>query len=69
MTQLKVVLSEKEIQEYTTEGKGAFTAAQCTYYLALCSTKFDSGSCSYILKECGYSIPNPKPPCGTCTCR
>jgi len=68
MTQLKTVLSEKEILEYSVEGKG-LSAAQCAYYLALCSTRFDSGSCGFIYEQCGVSKPNPKPPCGTCTCR
>lgn len=51
MSQLKTILSEKEIQEYSVEGKG-FTTAECLYYIALCSSGYDSGTCGWIIQQC-----------------
>lgn len=67
MSKLMKSLSNEEIKNYTE--KGGFTKAQCTYYLALCASGYDSGTCDYILKSCGYTSGTPSDPgCGTCTC-
>ena len=69
------VISDSEIDELTNSGKG-FTKAQCEYYLYLCTigvpagSPRDSGTCSWIMQQCGY---NPGTPgggggCSTCTC-
>ncbi|MGG3279573.1 glycocin F family RiPP peptide [Paenibacillus solani] len=67
MAQLKTFLSEEEIQEYSSEGKG-FSKAECLYYLGLCSSGYDSGTCSFIFEQCGFN-GGGNPPCSTCTCR
>ncbi|OXT07234.1 hypothetical protein CE561_08525 [Thermoanaerobacterium thermosaccharolyticum] len=67
MFKLMKSLSDEEIKDYTEEGKG-LTPAECTYYLLLCSTGYDSGTCSYILRECGYTGGGGGGTCGTCTC-
>lgn len=68
MSKLMKSLSNEEILEFTE--KGGFNAFQCTYYLALCSTGYDSGTCSWILKECGYTNGggNGGSGCSGCTC-
>lgn len=53
MSKLMKALSNEEISEFTEEG--GYSKAECTLYLALCSSGYDCGTCSYILKQCGYT--------------
>ncbi|GAF22877.1 MULTISPECIES: glycocin F family RiPP peptide [Shouchella] len=72
MSKLKVALSDEEIDTYTSEGKGPFDvggAAWCTYYVALCSTGRDSGTCGWIFEQCGVGGGGGGGGCGTCVCR
>lgn len=66
MSNLKRSLTDNEIADFTSNG--GYTKAECLYYIALCGTGKDSGSCGYILKQCGLSSGGGST-CGTCTCR
>ena len=74
MSKLMKLLSNEEIENYTTEGKG-LSQGQCIYYLSLCTglagnKPLDCGTCSYIFSQCGGGPSNPGTGgnCGTCTC-
>lgn len=74
MSNLMKSLSDKEINEFTKEGKG-WSPAQCAYYLGLCGVglpglgPLDSGTCMNVFKNCGYTPGSGSGgSCGTCTC-
>ncbi|GIO25512.1 glycocin F family RiPP peptide [Ornithinibacillus bavariensis] len=72
MSKLKTVLTEEEINTYTKEGKGLWDpggALWCSYYMALCSTGYDCGTCGWIFKQCGAGGGGGGGGCGTCVCR
>ncbi|MFS0673473.1 glycocin F family RiPP peptide [Ornithinibacillus sp. 179-J 7C1 HS] len=63
-------LSDDEILNFTENAKGVGDPAWCTYYLALCASGYDSGTCSWIFSQCGYGGGGGGGGgCGTCTCQ
>ncbi|WIM40026.1 glycocin F family RiPP peptide [Paenibacillus sp. PK4536] len=69
MSNLKRSLTDNEISDFT--NNGGFTKLECLYYIGICGgANKDSGSCTYILKQCGISYgPGYGGTCGACTCK
>lgn len=67
MSKLMKSLSNDEIEKFTE--KGGYSKLECFYYLQMCTSGYDCGTCDYILRQCGYKPGTGNGGCSTCTCR